>query len=342
MFSLCILCPCLLALSFTNYAFYDFKSNLTSCSRPDLIECAVAEHIASSDCVSGIYGEIDEELFDEIGAFIVGDGVPFAFIAEHAVIALDAVEFVSDSDTALLAMDGTVFLVDSVVANGGDIAFNADDCSLILDERLSTDSAVISRLLMECTDFEVGGIFNVENAQSLELTVFVDHLSASRLHFAANQTMEYHPGFSVPFNYAITDRLGNVIDGADFVGSGNLTEIRLATDSFLGIVEIEDDGECPLCAEGIVFSEVLLARDVGLQYTVQIAMADALLVLEQTAMTFNVTGCPSGYGADSNNLSCTLCGAGHYNIDRHSVRNCLDCDAHSNSGSFSLETAKMQ
>ena len=61
-----------------------------------------------------------------------------------------------------------------------------------------------------------------------------------------------------------------------------------------------------------------------------------LLVLAETELTFNITGCPIGYGADSNNLTCTVCDTDKYNIDGDFVRECLSCDPDINSGVFAL------
>ena len=85
-----------------------------------------------------------------------------------------------------------------------------------------------------------------------------------------------------------------------------------------------------------MFSDLSIEDDVGSSYTLALSTDNELLVLAETELTFNITGCPIGYGSDSNNLTCTVCDSNKYNIDDSFVRECLTCDADVNSGFCAL------
>lgn len=114
--------------SFTNYAFYSDTTNITSCARPSLVDCAVAnDSVASSDCQLERYGEIDATYFDAIGEFVVDENGWFTFAANDANVALDNVAFMMSCNTSegcgladssnypitFAVMGGTVLIVDS-------------------------------------------------------------------------------------------------------------------------------------------------------------------------------------------------------------------------------------
>ena len=215
--------------------------------------------------------------------------------------------------------------MDSEIESGYDVGYNADDCTVIYNDRLSNDNESISRLLIDCNDFELDSDFTVESAM---ITAFVDHFSAAliQIHSASSS---YYPGESMLFSYTVTDRVGNVIDG----GVAPNTTITLSSNAFVGLLWIDADGYCQICEEGVWLSDISIeGGDVGDEYTLEMATDNNQLVLGQNEVTFNVTGCPLGFGADSDNFTCTVCDAFTYNIESDFVGECSSCDPDDNEG----------
>ena len=94
-----VLGNCLTANHFTNYAFYAEDTNITSCARPELLDCAVFDNPGNNDtvdCELEMYGEMDPVLFDEMGTFTVDEyhDMEWAvFWGSGSMIALDNVLF---------------------------------------------------------------------------------------------------------------------------------------------------------------------------------------------------------------------------------------------------------
>ena len=90
---------CLSGNHFVNYAFYAEGTNITSCSRLELLECAFPENLGNNytvNCSREVYGEMDPVLFDEKGIFEVDQYHYLMWPTFHVVdsnIALDNVEF---------------------------------------------------------------------------------------------------------------------------------------------------------------------------------------------------------------------------------------------------------
>ena len=219
--------------------------------------------------------------------------------------------------------------MDSEIESGSDVGYNADECSVIYNDRLANDSSMISRLMIECADFEIEG--NDQSTMDSAATALVDHFSATTF-WVYTDLYSVYPGLSVPFNYSVTDRLGNLIyDG------GRNTTFSLSSGSFSSSLWIDEDGHCALCEEGVWFSDLSIADNLGDIYPLHISLAGNELVLGQNEFTFNVTGCPTGFGVDSVNFTCSICGLDEYNIEDDFVRECLSCDPDDNPGGVCFE-----
>ena len=249
---------------FTNYGFLAETTNITSCARRGLVDCAVAQTNDLADCSLNV----NEALIDQTGIFSVDDNfdenISFIFSANGANIALDNIKIdsqrnmssdnavsaqrrlSSDSDIHVMfgAMDGAVLIVDSVAADGVDIGFNADNCTVMANDVLTNNSSMISRLIIECDAFQVDDDFNVEYTMDSAVTDYVDHFSAIKIGIYPKST-SYYPGESIGFNYSVSDRLGNVIED-ETVQS---TTIILSGGSFSGSLWIDENGDCLLCDE---------------------------------------------------------------------------------------------
>ena len=296
------------------------------------MECAATNINFLPECQQQKYGEITTDLLGEIGVFVVDEHDVFIFVAENANVALDNIKIAPMySETAHSVVspvtNGTVLIVDSVIDDGYDIGYHSDECTMVLNERLEGDNDSISRLIIECNDFEFDDDFMTQNVMTSAATSFVDHFSASMFELIPLST-SYYPGMSQLFNYTVTDRLGNVIGD----GMVQNTTITLSTAFFSSLLWFDANGYCQFCEEGVWFNDISLTEDVGEQYTLQLSADNNRLLLAQDAITLNITGCPAGYGADSDNFTCSICEADTYNLEDGSLRKCLDCDSVNNPG----------
>ena len=323
---------CFCTSSFTNFAFHGESTDITSCTRPDLLECAIADNENSTRCQQQKYGEITADLFAEIGTFFVDDNDVFIFVTEDANVALDNVRIApignaTDQSILFSVTNGTAMIVDSVIDDGYDIGYNANQCNVILNERLDGDNDSISRLIIECNNFEFDGEYGIQNVMDSSTRSFVEYFSASMIEIRPQST-SYYPGMNLQFNQSVIDRLGNVIVD----GLIQNTSITVSSASFSSILWFDADGYCQICEEGVWLSDISLADDVGQQYILQVAADNNRLVLDQSELTLDIIGCPAGHGADSDNFTCSICEADTYNLEDGSLRQCSNCDAVNNPG----------
>ena len=292
----------------------------------------MGDTIDSIECQRQKYGEITPDLFDDIGTFFVDDDDTFIFVVEDGNIALDHIQMsasfnMTGHSVLFPVTNGTVLIVDSEIDDGYDIGYNVHACTVALNERLYGDNESIARFFMGCNSFDFGDEFPIENVMSSGTLSFADHFSASMM-VLRPQSFSYYPGMSQKFNYSVTDRLGNVIGD----GLVQNTTITLSTASFSGLLWFDSNGYCQICEEGVWFSDISLDDHVGDEYALQFSMDNDRLVLVQDEITLNIIGCPSGYGADSDNFTCSICDADTYNLGNSSLRQCLSCDPSNNPG----------
>lgn len=202
---------------------------------------------------------MDDSLISSIGVFSVDENfdenTSFIFAANEANIALDNIKIedltdspgrklLSYSEILFSALGGTMLIVDSVLDDELDAGYNGDSCTVIVNDRLTNDSAMIYRLIINCTAFDIDDDFTVNYTMDSAVTDYVDHFSAIQIGIYP-ETTTYYPGESITFNYSITDRLGNVIDDETIQN----TTITLSSGSFVGLLAIDEDGDCLLCEE---------------------------------------------------------------------------------------------
>ena len=155
----------------------------------------------------------------------------------------------------------------------------------------------------------------------------MSHFSATKLDIAP-VTLEYYPGLAVKFTYYVTDRLGNIIPEE----IAEDTVVTLETDSFITLMEIDWWGICKICDEGVLLSDLSISNDIGTEYTMNLSTDNDFLLLSDFTISFDVIGCPIGFGADSNNNSCDQCDTLFYNVEPDWTRQCLSCDPEDNTG----------
>ena len=196
---------------------------------------------------------------------------------------------------------------------------------MIRNDRLVNETENIAHLQIECVDAVSDG-FDIANTMDSETTDYVHHLTATMIEIVSNSST-YYPGELQQIDYVVTDRLGNVAE-SDLASN---TTVFLMGDSFISTLYIDENGICDSCG-GIWLSDVSIANSIGRNYTLQIYAESDQLVLADKELVYEVTGCPIGWGADSNNYSCAICERDSYNADNGLVGRCHDCDPDNNPG----------
>eukprot|EP01083_Nonionella_stella_P205245 747594_1 len=327
---------CLSANIFVNRAFRSYKTNITSCLRPALINCI------NIKCTDPIYGSIDKTLFNEYGIFIIDSVVyPVLFIAVDSNIALDNMRISVTNRTDLtdtaqnvifILNYSNIFIIDSYIMTSDqmhyDISYDAVNCNVTINERLTNQTNVISKLSIRCLDswYDSESLQQVMHAQQ---TQFMDHLSASKL-ILYPTTHLYFPGQLLPFEYRITDRTGNDVD---FIPTDGITvDLELESGSFKTQLYIDRWGRCSLCDQGALIYSVSIQDSLRNSVLMQLSVENDILVLDSEELSVNITGCPIGYGSDGNNFTCSVCDRDYFNLVKDNVNYCTPCDSDNNPG----------
>ena len=277
---------------------------------------------------SRVYGPIDSDAFYEVGTFSIDDHIPYIFTATDSNIVLENLQITSLMNVSYPIMygvsGGTTLIVDSVIKNGYDVSYNADNCTVIHNDRLTSNHSMISWLMIECENFVLGQHYNIQATSSSSTSAFVDHFSPTTLWFKPVST-SYYPGGDLMFNYTISDRLDNVVHEEH---AHNIT-ITMFGDSFITFPQIDEEGRCEICEEGLWISPISINNDYQ-TYTLQMTMDTDELVLGQSNITLNITGCPSSFGLVSGELLCSKCEVGTFNLDDDTTSECRSCDPDQN------------
>eukprot|EP01083_Nonionella_stella_P066591 175475_1 len=315
---------CLSANTFLNFAIDSFRTNLTSCFRPDLIDCA---RYTFNECFHHMYEymNVNQSLLDQTGQFMI-DSATTVILTEEANIAMDNMEMTvaknSNPDSIhFVATDGFILLIDSYVGAAFDILYNAD-ANLISNRRLSYDTQYISHLLIRDQNTS-----SVDELTAISETQLVDHLSPVKINLTTLSTT-YYPGQTVAFKYNILDKHSNSIA---YNSSASIV-VRLVGGSFSEDVTIISDGTCVVCEAGLVLNSIDIQHNLATTFTVDVSVENDALYPINNQLSFDVIGCPIGYGADPNNLTCIECAIGYYNLLPNNLNKCNSCDPESNKG----------
>eukprot|EP01084_Bolivina_argentea_P047931 88365_1 len=328
---------CLYGNIFTYHAFHALFTNITSCLRPQLIE-----YISFQNITKHIYGYIDQSLFDAMhfGSFIVdidevihrGYALPIViFSMEYSNIALDNINITVINETnknitspiGISGSDGSILLIDSYITITEniiyDISYNYRSCNVIYNDRLDVNSAVISKLLINCGIYYRNASHTLSETMRSRNTNYVHHLSITKINLTANYD-SYYPGQILNFAYKLMDIYDNIIE----YNSPNQINIDITRQTFSLTLTIEQN-ECPICDSGVVLYDTSLKHNVGEQYNMSVSVEYNMLIPEQSTLSLTIIGCVVGYGATSNKYQCELCPFGTYNLLPNNTNECLPC-----------------
>ena len=324
---------CLSGNSFINWGLAVSNSDITSCLRPNMIQCA---NSTDNQCVNQINGFIDESLLDRTGYFIMDDyddsNIFISYILDardDSKIVLDNIQILSSSKSddenaraIIWGISSKVLLIDIVMNIDTHYPNYAPIIFTNILSGFTNDTKFATAILFDIGSFDSGFIWK-NTSQSLQSN-YVDNSQPAKLYFNSNST-SYYPGEALKFEWYITDKFGKKINITD-----NTVRIQLNGDTFSSEVIIDETGQCLLCETGVLINEISINQDVGAIYDVNIEVIDNVLILDEDIISLDITGCPIGYGSDANNFTCSVCDTDFYNLNEDNVDKCKSCDIDKN------------
>ena len=130
---------------------------------------------------------------------------------------------------------------------------------ILKNGRISKNKQYIESLLLNCTD----PYFSGDLVKSLDSSALIP----IQLHLSVNSSY-YYPGQSLIFIYEITDILGNVFD----YNMSHGFRIQLTGIGYSETIEIEANGECPICDMGILINQISIKDNINKLYTFDVAV----------------------------------------------------------------------
>ena len=248
------------------------------------------------------------------------------FDAIKCNIALDNVNIIIEDTTTvvLLSQYGNIMFVDSYITNGYDISYNNQSCNLLKNNRLSNNKQYIESLLLNCS--------NKSNSDDLiksldsSVTSYINHLSPIQFTLSVNSS-SYYPGQSLIFNYDILDKIGNKIS----INNISRFSINIKTNSFFSTaLQIEQDGSCPLCNDGISINTISIHEDLGKKLKIYYSIDNKYLFTTNSSLSLDIIGCPIMYNPTDNNYTCIPCNTDYYNLYPNNIEYCKSCDPNKN------------
>eukprot|EP01084_Bolivina_argentea_P245430 410917_1 len=303
-------------------------TNLTSCIRPELLNCFNDEDL----CSDGVYGKINKEMAktsNPQSIFIINENIPTVWnVDKYSFMALDAVTIGNHS---VKINEGNILLLDSYLISNdssADIWYLNSSCDVICNDRLE-NSKHIAKLVIICNDDRtVNTQMNSTWTRSLDssTTKTVLHFSASMLYFDSTEN-QYSPGFSLYFTYSIRDIFDNVI--ANFNIMDHIDVVISNSDLSVLMGFYIDEYGCGLCDDGITIFGANLLNQFGQSYKIHIDLQYEYLLLKNEHIHLNIIGCPVAYGATSNKHQCEKCPTDRYNLIANNTKECKLCDKNS-------------
>ena len=332
---------CLSGNTFTNNALYSDHTNITSCFRKGLIDCIDKNTI---DCQNGIYGEIDPLLYHHVtNIFVSNVSVHYKILhAEECNIALDNVNIIIILDTTTIVLScfyGNIMLIDSYITDGYDISYDNENCNLLKNNKLLNNKQYIPSLLLYCEHMKdlddrtermvssdpsytyyVDDFIESWDSNSSAVS-YINHLSPIQLNLSVNSSY-YYPGESLIFYYNILDKIGNKIS-INYISM--FLMINIKTNLFSTTLQIEQDGSCQLCDDGLSINTISIEQDLGKELKIYYTIDNNMLFPADSYLSLYVVGCPIMYNPTDNNYTCIPCNTDYYNLYPNNIEYCKSC-----------------
>eukprot|EP01084_Bolivina_argentea_P224687 379885_1 len=321
---------CLSGNEMDNYAIQLVNTNLTSCLRPELINC----FNVGDFCQYGLYGLINKDIdYDTRSIFRRTHNISVIWNCSNNYMALDNVQI---HNIYMTITQGNIFLLDSRLISDNhealtDILYDNVSCHVIYNDRMGNNYHQIAKFAILCQDNHNGNV-TLSKSMQAAVTKSVNHFSATTLTFLATDH-EYWPGSVLYFNYSITDVFGNIV---------NYTVSKLHSTIHIPIIIIQNTnlsllmgfsidkyGKCDLCDAGITIFGANLLDSFETLYKINVTLDYEYLLLNNDHIYLRIVGCPIGYGATTNKYHCEKCSTSKFNLISNNTNECLSCDDHS-------------
>eukprot|EP01084_Bolivina_argentea_P033839 62564_1 len=325
---------CISANNFSNYAFSSIDSNVTSCFRRDIMKC----FDNATNCMDGMYGSLDEELFNKSNTFnIYNKDVPilFAYTHErtvHTVLDNININLMDDNITETeqvkaLQINNNILIMDSVLTTNNAKPTNfdiwySDSCNIHHNDRLINQDNYISKLMITCDP--PNSQYNYLNTRNA-LINYVETFSATQLDFRG-QSSTYFPGQKLTFTYDVLDLFNSPINTSTFFHWDENTILLVSEElSVSQKLNIDKMGKCDVCKDRILIPTIGLD---GINHThphqhkMQLFFDNLTIINNE--ISIETVSCPIGYGADKNDF-CHICESGTYNLLPNNNETCLPC-----------------
>eukprot|EP01084_Bolivina_argentea_P239804 402980_1 len=328
---------CLSANNFSNYALEFWDSDITSCFRPDVIDC----FNNVTRCVDGMYGKVDDELFNKSNTFnIYNNDISILNIYSDQHTAYTVLDNINiniiddDVDTEsfqALQINNNMLILDSVLTINNDKIkdvdiWYSDECTIRHNDRLINQDNYISKLMIICDkpDWKnlPWSVHNYSNTRNVSKK-YVESFSATQLDFKGLSST-YFPGQKLNFTFDILDLFNSRINTSTFFHLDEST-IDLENEELSVFQELTIDkmGECAICDHGITIPSISLKDGINNTHKIKLFFDDLFVVND--LIPIETVSCPIRYGADKNGF-CHICESGTYNLLSNNDKECLSCN----------------
>eukprot|EP01084_Bolivina_argentea_P184888 318868_1 len=319
---------CLSGNKFNGFAFSLHNTNITSCTRPKLLNCL----INFENCSNNSYGIIQQSNYQTSIFNNTDNGKVFEINTNF--MALDNIIIQTDENYVTVTNGSNMFLLDSILmsnTNSTDIYYNDATCNLIYNERMDLDVHNVSKIAIKCNISSATQ--HIIPSMNWSETKRTYHLTPIQLDFRTSNSA-YWPGGVLQFNYSIMDMFENIIYDSkfDFGNSPLNVIVDIPNLSVSATISIFPNGQCPMCDNGIPLLQANLKDSIGQIYEINIALEHQYLLLTNTKLPLYIVGCPNGFGATPNGYQCELCPSGTYNFQNNNTQECYSCQQNQNHG----------
>eukprot|EP01084_Bolivina_argentea_P147726 258410_1 len=334
---------CIYGNYFENYAIQLEAGIMTSCRKPNLMNCLSINNCCSQSIVNSL-GLIDKSVMPQNQTFRITNGYDSSVIklgrTTKLILDNSYIE-VSDSSTKSLSftqtnnIESSLLMVDTIfVTDTVDINYDALQCNIPCYKKLNTSTGqltIISQVSIICYSSK-NGVQDIQFLSDYDVVEFVSHLSPYGIMF--NEYNDYYPGGLLYLSFEIVDKLNNMIIDTN----NSFTNVTVNVE--INALKVQEDipygnsdNVCTICENGI-YLPLISVSNVGESYLVNAADVSGLLVYNEKN-NISIIHCPSGYGTVAvdhiSSKVCHLCPVTYYNLD-NSDSTCLPCNDDDNYG----------
>eukprot|EP01084_Bolivina_argentea_P167090 290062_1 len=238
---------------------------------------------------------------------------------------------INENKYALEINTGHILLVDSVLDNIN-IVFNNSLCYMHYNNRLKDNQDVIAKLMIICDEKK-------QSNSASDYLEQIEHLTATKVMLQPSST-SYFPGEYMQFTYKIMDRYSNIISQNETLSFFNRllpdsitmtavlenkylqSSVKLYADKKGAISNVEN---CALCVDGAPIPEINLVNHIGKTFNFSVQLQSKVLSLVNNYIPFYISGCPIGYGADTEGYFCDICDDGKFHLEPNNASPCNPC-----------------